>query len=144
MSAQRQLSRTEDEPRYDPATVIAGTAFVIEVLETSSSEPLAGVHVRAKFHSEVIDVYLGPSDFLRQFEIEFPKGERFHMIGSRVRFHRSHVLLAREVRKGHTTLYLRDRQGHPNWNISRRKNNPAPPLTFKREMPNASQNHGIN
>jgi hypothetical protein len=117
---------------------------VIEVREISTSEPLAGIHVRAQFHSEAIDVYLGPSEFLRQFEIEFPKGEKFYTVGSRVRFHRSHVLLAREVRKGHTTLYLRNRQGHPNWNISRPKDNPASPLTFERERPNARRNHGIN
>jgi hypothetical protein len=82
--------------------------------------PLSGSHLivrpeSAKENSETIDVYLGPADFLKDFEVTFAKGDRVQVIGSKVKYGGAPVVLARQVRRDSTTLYLRDEHGTPYW-----------------------------
>jgi len=121
-AAPYQDSKAEGEPRYDPATVINITGAVTSVREEPPSHPLSGLHLVIKTDAGEIDTYLGPLDFLKEFEISFSPGNVIQVIGSRVPFGGGRVLLAREVRKGETYLYLRDRSGLPNWPARR---NPA-------------------
>jgi len=109
------VDRVAAEPRYDPATVIDVTGTVVSVREAPPGDPLTGVHLKVDTESETMDIYLGPADFLKEFEIVFSKGDTVQIVGSRVNLGAGHVLLAREVRKGEIFLYLRDRAGHPNW-----------------------------
>jgi hypothetical protein len=111
----RQSENAGGEPRYDPATVISVIGIVVSTREVPSGKPLSGLHLIVKTDSGEIDVYLGPVEFLREFEISFSPGNTVEVIGSRVVFGGGHVVLAREVRKGETYLYLRDHSGRPNW-----------------------------
>ena len=65
-----------EEPRYDAATVIDVDATVMDVREVPRNNPLGGVHLTVKIESETIDVYLGPADYLKEFEITFAKATR--------------------------------------------------------------------
>lgn len=105
------------EPSYDPSTVIDVMARVAEVRQTPPGRLLSGEHLIVKTESKdlELDVYLGPIEFLKQFEITFAPGDRLQIVGSKVKLNGAHVVLAREVRKADSTLYLRDAKGRPNW-----------------------------
>jgi len=90
-------------------------ATVMDVREVPKGEALCGLHLTAKTDTVTIDVYVGPMDFVRQFEFSVTKGDRVQIAGSRVKFRGADLLLAREVRNQQMTLYLRDAKGVPNW-----------------------------
>jgi len=59
---------------------------------------------------------LGPSAFVKQFEITFAKGDEVRVTGSKVKTaNGTHVILVREVRKDQETLSCRRAKGEPNW-----------------------------
>jgi hypothetical protein len=104
------------EPRYDPATVIDLPVVVTEVRAAAGEYGLDGLRLTARTEADAtIDVYLGPSSFLKEFEIVFSKGDRIQIIGSKVKVAGGFLVLAREVRKGSATLYLRGKTGEPYW-----------------------------
>ena len=98
-------------PKFDPATVSTFEATVVEVREAEKSTSL---QVRGESETS-LDVYLGPTAFVKSFEIAFRKGDRVHVTGSRVKSGGDVVIVAREVRKESTTLYLRAKDGTPYW-----------------------------
>ncbi|HUJ24231.1 MAG TPA: hypothetical protein VLX58_21995 [Bryobacteraceae bacterium] len=110
-----KVAKVEPDPPYNTGAVVDVSATVIETREVPRTSPLSGVHLSVKAEGEVTDVYLGPADFLKLFEITFTKGDELRIIGSKVKFGGGHVVLAREVRKDESTLYLRDQKGVPHW-----------------------------
>jgi hypothetical protein len=109
------VDKTEPEPRFDPATVIDIMGAVVSVREVPRGSPLSGIHLLVSTENEEIDAYLGPADFLKEFEITFSRGDSVQIVGSKVTFEGGRTILVREVRKGEVFLYLRDHAGHPNW-----------------------------
>lgn len=105
----------EPEPTYNVATVINFTAKVTEVRDVSRDNPLAGLHLTVQFESQALDVYVGPSEFVKVFDVTFVKGDSIQVIGSKVDFEGSAVVLAREVTLGPVTLLCRDKDGSPLW-----------------------------
>jgi hypothetical protein len=103
------------EPTYNVATVINFTAKVTEVRDVSRDNPLAGLHLTVQFESQALDVYVGPSEFVKVFDVTFVKGDSIQVIGSKVDFEGSAVVLAREVALGPVTLVCRDKDGSPLW-----------------------------
>ena len=73
-----------EEPRYDPATEVSVLATVTEVREVPRGNPLSGIHLSVKTETQAFDAYLGPTDFLKQFEITFAKGDEVRVTGSKV------------------------------------------------------------
>jgi hypothetical protein len=111
-----KVAPAEEQPAYDPATMVDVLAVVTDIREIPRGSPLAGIHLILKEESGVLDAYLGPKDFVKQFEITFAKGDEVQVIGSKVKTAGgAYVVLAREVRKGETTLYCRRKKGEPNW-----------------------------
>ena len=109
-------TNSESEPRYDSATVVDLTATIAEVREVPSGDPLTGeVHLVVKTERETIEVYLAPANFLKEMEAHFATNDRLLIIGSRVKLGVRFIILAREVRKENSTVYLRDQKGIPNW-----------------------------
>jgi hypothetical protein len=102
-------------PTYDSATMIDVHAKVSEVREVPKGNPLDGLHLMLQSGSETLDVYVGPMEFVKIFEITFAKGDQVHVIGSKVTFEGSAVVLAREVSIGTVTLLCRDKDGEPLW-----------------------------
>jgi len=98
-SAAPHPDKTESDPRYDPVTVIHVTGTVISVHEVPANNPLGGLHLLIGTDTAEIETYLGPVDFLKQFEISFSDMSCW---------------LVRCAR-GEVCLYLRDNSGHPNW-----------------------------
>ena len=111
-----KVAPAEEQPAYDSATMVDVLAVVTDIREVPRGSPLAGIHLILKEESGVLDAYLGPKDFVKQFEINFVKGDEVQVIGSKVKMASGvYVVLAREVRKGETTLYCRRKKGEPNW-----------------------------
>lgn len=107
---------TEQDPAYDTNTVIEVTATVAEVRTVPAGKLLSGIHLIISADKVTMDVYLGPFEFVKEFdELPLVEGNRFQIVGSRVKTNAGMVLLAREVRKGGTTLYLRNNRGEPYW-----------------------------
>jgi hypothetical protein len=104
-----------EDPHYDVATVIDVDATVMDLREVTRDNPLSGLHLTVKIESGTMDVFLGPVDFLKGFEITFAKGDKIEIIGSKIKFGGAHIVLARQVRRDETTLYLRDAKGKPHW-----------------------------
>ena len=107
--------KLDEDPRYDVAKVIDVDATVMDLREVPRNNPLSGLHLTVKIESDTMDVFLGPVDFLKSFEITFAKGDKLEIIGSKVKFGGAHIVLARQVRRDETTLYLRDAKGKPHW-----------------------------
>jgi len=115
-----QTAQTEPEPRYDPATAVDMMTVVADLREVPRGSPLSGTHLivrpeSAKEGSEIIDVYLGPASYLKDFDVTFEKGDRVQVIGSKVKYGGASIVLARQVRRDSTTIYLRDEHGIPYW-----------------------------
>jgi hypothetical protein len=105
----------DNAPRYDTATVIDVKATVTDVREVPQDKALNGLHLTAQSGADVFDIYIGPSEFVKVFDIAFAKGDKIQVIGSRVIFEGSTVVLAREATLRNVTFLLRDKQGEPLW-----------------------------
>ena len=105
------------EIRYDPATVVNITGVVEDIREVLAPPAVRGIHFLIKAETGgVVDAYLGPTWFVQEFVSNFGKRSEVQVIGSKVKSGNSVIVLAREVRKGEITLYLRDKDGNPFWN----------------------------
>jgi hypothetical protein len=115
-----QTAQAEPEPRYDSATTVDMMTVVADLREVPRGSPLSGTHLivrpeSGKENSETIDVYLGPASYLKDFDVTFGKGDRVQVIGSKVKYGGASIVLARQVRRDSTTIYLRDEHGIPYW-----------------------------
>ena len=116
----RPLAEPQQEPRYDGASVVDVDLIVMEVREVAKGNPLAGVHLMARpdttrGESEPVDVYIAPAAFLKMMEFTIHAHDRLEVKGSRVKMGAAPVILASEVRRGDSTVYIRDRSGEPVW-----------------------------
>ncbi len=117
------FAASDPEPRYDTATVVDLRVVAVEMRETPDGKALAGLHLMARLESaksdsDLIDIYLGPVAFIKDFNFPFGPRERLEVVGSKVRVAGGSVILARELRHGTDTLYIRDKAGEPFWKTS--------------------------
>ena len=103
------------EPGYDTAKMVDVAATVTEVREVARGSAMAGIHLTVLAGAENLDVYVGPAEFVKVFEVTFAKGDKIHVIGSNVPFEDRTVVLAREITIGTVTLSIRDKDGSPLW-----------------------------
>ena len=87
---------------YDPKAESELVGTINEIREVSTGA-LKGLYLAVKTRSAVVDVYLGPTDFINfieaQFSNEFKKGDTVKALGVKVRFENKNIVLARQVRK---------------------------------------------
>lgn len=99
---------------YDPATVTTVNGEVIEVKRIESRRG-AGVHVELRTASGTEDVHLGPSWYLDKQSVQVAKGDQIEVTGSRVTVAGQAAIVAQTVKKGDTSLTLRNASGVPEW-----------------------------
>lgn len=99
------------EPVYNPATVV-NVDGVITAAHQVSTGAMQGMHLTVKAKSGTLDVYLGPTDFMRIFKTNFPVGAEIEVVGSKVA---GDTILSRDIEIGQATINLRDANGVPNW-----------------------------
>jgi len=113
--------KPDSEVRYNTATVVDTTATVTAIREVPKTDPLDGLCLTVKteisgvFKIETFDVYVGPADFVKAFEITFAKGDKIQVIGSKVNVDGVEIVLAREISRQQITTILRDKSGEPFW-----------------------------
>src|ERR1700761_4289140 len=97
-----------NEPSYNPATMVDGEGTITAIRQVPAGSPLEGGHLAVKTKNSTVDVYLAPADFLKIFKTNFPVGYDVRVIGSKVNFSNSDVILTNEVDMGATSITLRD------------------------------------
>ena len=115
--AQRGWCRGEGMPKYDPTTEVKleGTVKSVEKIDCGSPRGRRGTHLTVQVDEEMVEIHLGPSDFLAENKIEFEKGDMLEFTGSRVKYMEEDVLLVHEVKKGAQSITLRNEEGIPEW-----------------------------
>ena len=106
----------EQESVYNPSSVVDLTGVVEGIRDVQTPASVCGIHFMIRTErGEEIDAYIGPATFVKDFVTTFRGNSPIRVVGSKVRSGRMTVLLARELHKGETTLYLRDKEGKPHW-----------------------------
>ncbi len=106
---------------YNPATETTLSGTVEEVKDVAGRHGWHGIHLTLKTADKTTDIHLGPAAFLKERGCEFTKGDQVEVTGSKVSYHGSEAIIAREVKKGGQTLVLRDAQGIPAWSMRGRR-----------------------
>ena len=107
---------TNYQRMYDPATVetLSGTVVSVEKI-TPAKGMYYGIHLILKTDKETIPVHLGPAWYVERLDTKIEKGDHIQVSGSRVTIAGKPAIIAAEVKKGDTTLVLRDSAGIPAW-----------------------------
>ena len=118
--------RMRMSPRYDKAheTTVKGT--VEDVTEQAASHMggqmggmgggmMAGTHLTLKTDKETMVVLVGPSNWLKQQNVSFTKGETLEVTGAPTTYAGKPALIAREITANGKTLTLRNADGVPVW-----------------------------
>lgn len=109
------FAQKQSGKKYDPKseTKITGTVEEVkEHLEGTEKE----THLVLKTDAGLVEVCLCPAKFLTEMDMNFQKGDKLEVTGSKVKEESGETeLLAREIVKGDNTLVLRDKQGGPVW-----------------------------
>jgi hypothetical protein len=107
-------------PRYNPATVVTVTGTVENVTQQATSGRWSGTHLSLKTDDGIIDVHLGPTQFLTDQGLTVTAGQKIEVTGSKIKYENTDALIARTVKVGEKTFELRDEQGYPKWSRNRR------------------------
>lgn len=101
---------------YNPATVetLSGTVESVDKV-TPMKGMFYGIHLMVKTDKETIPVDLGPGWYIERLDTKIEKGDKIEVKGSRVMFAGKPAIIAAEVKKGDSTLVLRDSAGIPAW-----------------------------
>ncbi len=101
---------------YNPATVetLSGTVESVDKI-TPMKGMNSGIHVMLKTDKETISVHVGPEWYIERQDVKLEKGDKIEVKGSRVTFADKPAVIAAEVKKGDSTLVLRDGSGIPAW-----------------------------
>jgi len=101
---------------YNPATVETLSGAVETVDKVMPMKGMySGIHLMVKTDKETISVQLGPEWYIERLDTKIQKGDKIEVKGSRVTFAGKPAIIAAEVKKGDSTLVLRDSAGIPAW-----------------------------
>ena len=101
---------------YNAATVETLKGMVEAVNKITPMKGMyAGIHIMLKTDKETISVQLGPEWYIERLDTKIQKGDTIEVKGSRVTIAGKPVIIAAEVKKGDSTLVLRDSAGIPAW-----------------------------
>lgn len=109
--------RGEYSRMYDPGAVetVSGEVTSVELM-TPMKGMSQGVHVSLKTGTETVSVHLGPSWYMENQDTKIEKGDKIEVKGSRITHMGAPAIIAAEVKKGGSTLKLRDEAtGRPAW-----------------------------
>jgi hypothetical protein len=77
--------------------------------------PMIGVHLMVTLASGPVEVHLGPQTFLTEQKYTFAVNDRITITGSRMNQGGTEAILARQIRRGDSTMTFRDETGRPLW-----------------------------
>ncbi len=104
---------------YDRANEVAVQGTVVEVRHMTRAGNPYGTYLLLQTESSVLRVHLGSQAWAARKSRRLSPGEPVEVLGAFARYGNSQILLAREVRKGETTLTFRNERGFPS--VTRRQ-----------------------
>jgi hypothetical protein len=105
---------------YDPKSELSMSGTVDHITQQSGHRGWQGTHLFVKTDNGVIEVHVGPTDYIASQQFSFATGDVVEVTGSNIKMQGKDVVLAREIKKEGKTLVLRNAQGVPNWSRGRR------------------------
>jgi hypothetical protein len=116
-SHEPKVSTVQDEP-YDMAKERTFTSEIVRIdPPPCASMAYFSYHVHMKLEDEIVEVHLGPCQYVEGLKPAFKVGDRITVTGAEAGWKSGprRVITAREVRKGKEVLRLRNAQGIPLW-----------------------------
>jgi hypothetical protein len=106
-------------PNYDPKTETKVSGTIEDVQQHAGRHGWVGIHLMLKTGTGMVEVHVGPANYISQQKFSFLKGDQIEVLGSLVKLSGSDALLAREITKEGKVLTLRTAQGVPLWSGGR-------------------------
>ncbi len=100
-------------PKYDSTKEIKIKGVVEDIREVTGE--YEGAHLVVKTETKTVLVHVAPSDFLKEIEASFKKGDEVLVVGSPAPGATEEEILAREITDGQNIVTLRDGKGVPIW-----------------------------
>lgn len=100
---------------YNKSTERTVTGVVEKVLTHQAKNGGTGLHLSFKAETGVLDVHVGPTNWLSSKKYEFAAGDTLTVTGSATQVNGADVFIAREIVKGGQTFTLRNADGFPLW-----------------------------
>jgi hypothetical protein len=120
IGTQAQMGPGKCMSNYDPKSEVSISGTIDRITQQSGQRGWQGTHLFMKTDNGVIEVHVGPTDYIASQQFSFATGDVVEVTGSNVKIQGNDVLLAREIKKDGKTLVLRNAQGVPNWSRGRR------------------------
>lgn len=127
---------TMADPFYNTASevTVSGTVDDIQQMMGAGSASQTwscprgwtGTHLMLKTDVGILPVHVGPSAYLAAKNFTVAKGDKLTILGSKVQYQRSDVLVAKRITKGSQVLTLRNSAGFPMWTGFRLGSTPLP------------------
>ena len=102
-------------PKYDLQTEAKADGVIDEVNQLSVGTRKDFTELIITSGADKLHIYVSPKPFQEEIGVNFAKGDRIAVTGSKVKQEASEVILAREMVKGTDTLMFRDNKGNPVW-----------------------------
>ena len=106
-------SASKTGPKYDIANEVKIKGVVEEIRDVPG--PFEGIHLVVKTDTGTVLVRVAPSDFLKEMDTTFNKGDQVEVVGAKAPDAPEEEILAREITIGNNVLTLRDNKGIPIW-----------------------------
>ena len=106
---------------YNVNTVQILKGQVVRVDRISSGKNSSGIHLLIKTDKDTIPVHVGPEWYLSKQNVQFNVDDKIEVKGSKIIYNNSPAIVAGEIKKGTSTLVLRDANGYPLWSGGRNR-----------------------
>jgi hypothetical protein len=120
MPAQMGPEAGQHMSKYDPQSEVTPVWTVDRVTQETGRRGWQGTRLFVKTETVMIEVHVGPADYIASQQFSLAAGDSVEVTGSWVKMLDQDVLLAREIKKEGKTLVLRNPQGVPYWSLGRR------------------------
>lgn len=102
-------------PPYDKKTEATLEGSILEVKPVQTLNGVEGTHLMLDDGKQPVEVFAGPTPFVKHLGATFTKGERIKVIGSLMQIKGVQALLAQKITTGGKTFEFRDENGNPLW-----------------------------
>lgn len=100
-------------PKYDTANQVKIKGVIEEIRDVPGDTE--GTQLVVKTDTKTVVVHVGPTQFLKEIDTTFNKGDQVEVVGAKVPDASGDEILAREITDGNNTATLRDDKGIPIW-----------------------------
>jgi DNA/RNA endonuclease YhcR with UshA esterase domain len=112
----QQPSWQQIGPQYDRGSEMTVSGTVQSIKQQGSDKMGKGTHAMVRADDgRIMDVYLGPKDYLQQQNLKLRSGDKVTLTGARTSVNGRSMVVAREITKDNQLVTLRTAEGMPAW-----------------------------